>query len=87
LRGRRRGGRGWVKNWGGPPILEDKKFWGSADQILCSPMLKADSFQNVEATLVPAVVPREVVIPEDPSISFLPYLPENEAWEKFPNTV
>jgi hypothetical protein len=50
-------------------------------------MLKANSFQNVEATLVPAMVAREVVIPEDPSIYFLPYLSENEAWEKFPNTV
>ena len=50
-------------------------------------MLKVDSFQNVEVTMVPAVVPREVDILEEISISFLPHLPENEAWKKLPNTI
>jgi hypothetical protein len=41
--------------------------------------MKVESFQNIEATLVPVVVPREGIIPEKHSISFLPYLPKNEA--------
>ena len=66
-------------NCGVLPVLKDQKFYGSADQIFFSPILKVDGFQNVEATLVPAVVPREVIIPENPSVSFLPHLPKNEA--------
>ena len=76
-----------MKNWGGLPVLKDQKFYGIADQIFFSPMLEVDSFQNVEATLVPVVVPREVDIPEEPSISFLPHLLENEAYKKLPDMV
>ena len=68
-------------------VLKDQKFCGIADQIFSSPVLKVDSFQNVEATLVPTVVPREGIIPEKPSISLLPYLPKNEAWKKLPYTM
>jgi hypothetical protein len=50
-------------------------------------MMKADSLQDVEAALVPAMLPRELGISEDPSISFLPNLPEYEAWKKLPDTV
>jgi hypothetical protein len=40
--------------------------------------LKVESFQNIEATTIPAVLPWEGSIPEKPSIYFLPYLPEDE---------
>jgi len=81
------GGRGKVLSKRDFPILKDKRFRRCSHQILCSPVLKADSLQDVEVKLVLALLPRELGISEDPSISFLPNFPEYEGWKKFPDTV
>jgi hypothetical protein len=44
-------------------------------------MIEADSFQDTDTSLVPTMLPRELGIYEDPPISFLPDLPEYEAWK------
>ena len=72
---------GWDLSKRDFPILKDNRFRRCSHQILCSPMMKADSFQDVEGALVPAMLPRELGISEDPPISFLPDLPEYEAWK------
>jgi hypothetical protein len=43
--------------------------------------VEVECFKDVAVAASPALLPREESVPEDPSISLFPDLPEDEAWD------
>ena len=63
------------------PMLEDCEFGRNAEQVFVGPLLKVESFHDIAAALIPAMLPGERYISEEPSIPFFPSLPKDEAWK------
>jgi hypothetical protein len=58
---------------------EDCEFGRDVVQVFIGPLLKVESFQDIAMTLMPAMLPGEGSISEEPSIPFFPILPKDEA--------
>jgi hypothetical protein len=58
---------------------EDCEFRRDAMQVFIGPLLKIKSFQDIATTLMPAMLPGEGSISEEPFVPFFPILPKDEA--------
>ena len=63
------------------PMLEDCEFGRNVVQVFVGPLLKVESFQDIAAALIPAMLPRERCISEEPYVPFFPIFPKDEAWK------